>query len=642
MALSRPTNNSAQTKDPWWRTKKDPHHRLLEDFRTIAQEYYPRQQNLLTCMRHYSHRYYQSALRGHYISSMHQVKNEQTNPIVVNVIRNAIDTVTGKITKNNPKLVVLPEKNDPVAETKAKALEKFLHAQFQGAGIYQRTRESFRHACITGTGIIKLYFDPHKGDDGEIVCETILPLEIYFPPQLSVYQNPPYMFQVRNVNKQQFAAMYPAHAKDILHAPANLTSQQRPKDTIRQEHFQETVEIVEAWYKASPELPNGRHVICMDSVTLLDEEYPETEFPFILIHYNHPPVGMWGIGIAEQLRGLQLELNKQYLHISNNQNLMGRPKWFVQKGSQIPQGAFTNGSGAIVEYAGNVPPQMQVGNPTPPEVFQHADRIVQTSYQIIGLSQASATGQKPAGLNSGIAIQTQQDIESERFIELQQSYEHALRAIGKHMIKLAKKHYKPEDQRVVKALGKSSFELIEYNKLDTDDMKYELSIQTASSLPDTKAGRMQFALDLAQLGAFQQDPMLLLEILEVPGQEKLFDSLLNDRHLADEYIIRLNNGEYVSPDPLENHKVIYQKMLAYYKSTRFYGMSPEVRDLYRQHLQERMMLMNPPPQPQEMPSPPNPAMGLPQRAAPVGPGPNLGGAAQPAAQPGMPGVPGVS
>jgi hypothetical protein len=40
-----------------------------------------------------------------------------------------------------------------------------------------------------------------------------------------------------------------------------------------------------------------------------------------------------------------------------------------------------------------------------PEVYNHLDRLYQRAYEISGISELSATGKKPAGLESGAALQ---------------------------------------------------------------------------------------------------------------------------------------------------------------------------------------------------------------------------------------------
>lgn len=49
------------------------------------------------------------------------------------------------------------------------------------------------------------------------------------------------------------------------------------------------------------------------------------------------------------------------------------------------------------------------------QFVQLLDKLKNDAYEIVGISQLSATSQKPEGLNSGVALSTMEDIESDRF-----------------------------------------------------------------------------------------------------------------------------------------------------------------------------------------------------------------------------------
>lgn len=581
-------------KKKWWMQDKDKVHTfVMEEMNSLDKEYHTQRLSQLMSYRHYANKYYQAALRGNYISqTISKQAGSNQNPMVINIIRNIVDTITGKITKGNTKVVVLPKKNDIMAEKKATSLEKWLSSEFKEKKVQEHLRDAFRHCAITGNGFLKIFFDPHKGENGEICVEPMLPTELFFPPDISLYGQPTSCFQIKAVDKYKLAALYPKYESQIL--SANMLDAKKHGKRLSYHDENEIITVYEAWRLKGPDEPQGRHCIVIDGVTLLDESYPYEDFPFVSLFYNKPPLGYWSVGVADLIRSIQIEINMLLVMISENQRLMSRPKWFVPKGAQIPPNMFTNRVD-IVEYNASQtggPPTMAVANSTPAEIYQHLDRLIETAYQVVGVSQMAATSQKDPALRSGVAIQSAMDIESERFIELQQMYENAKKDIALRFLDLAKKHYLPEDQRVLKAIEKDSFEEIAWNDLDIDDSNYAIDVQTGSSMPDTKAGKMQFVLDLVQLGLIQ-DQTQLLELLEFPSQEKVFETMLGDQKLAEEYILQLTDeeAEYVSPDAVENHAVILQKITAFYKSRRFSSLSEEVREKIRRHMEERILLI---------------------------------------------------
>jgi hypothetical protein len=94
--------------------------------------------------------------------------------------------------------------------------------------------------------------------------------------------------------------------------------------------------------------------------------------------------------------------------------------FFVPEGSQVKANQLDNRIGNIITYRPS--PNMTsspVTSSTPafidPSYIDMLDKLKQDAYEMIGISQLSATSQKPKGLDSGTALQTMEDIESDRF-----------------------------------------------------------------------------------------------------------------------------------------------------------------------------------------------------------------------------------
>ena len=92
----------------------------------------------------------------------------------------------------------------------------------------------------------------------------------------------------------------------------------------------------------------------------------------------------------------------------------------VPRSSNIKTSMLSNRTGQIVQYD---PIPGQSANPVTyatndiisPQFTELLDKLKNDAYEIVGISQLSATSQKPEGLNSGVALSTMEDIESDRF-----------------------------------------------------------------------------------------------------------------------------------------------------------------------------------------------------------------------------------
>ena len=87
------------------------------------------------------------------------------------------------------------------------------------------------------------------------------------------------------------------------------------------------VRVIESWHLPSgEEAKDGKHTICISNATLLDEKYEKDYFPFVFFRWGLRPVGFFGQGLAEQLQGLQLEINKLLRTIQVSMHLVSIPK----------------------------------------------------------------------------------------------------------------------------------------------------------------------------------------------------------------------------------------------------------------------------------------------------------------------------
>ena len=139
-------------------------------------------------------------------------------------------------------------------------------------------------------------------------------------------------------------------------------------------------------------------------------------------------------------------------------------------------------------------------------MVQILNLLWQRAFEVIGVSQLSAGGQIPRGLEkaSGTALRTYQQTESERFQLIRNDYEESF--IG--MIKKA-----------IKMLSDSDLPI---SRKEIMEAKDKMSIWTSSLLPETPAGRLAMVGDLFNSGLLKTDQALSL--MESPDTAKFLNS----------------------------------------------------------------------------------------------------------------------
>src|SRR5262249_30326360 len=155
--------------------------------------------------------------------------------------------------------------------------------------------------------------------------------------------------------------------------------------------------------------------------SLLDDIYSKSYFPFVTMTWSDRLIGWRGQGLAEELQGIQVEINRILRTITQILRLTV-PKLFVEKGAKVVYAHLNNEIGAIIEFSGTKP-AYDFLQAVPQDLFTQLNWLYQRAYEISGVSALSAQSVKPAGLDSGKALREMNDIESERFILKGQSYE---------------------------------------------------------------------------------------------------------------------------------------------------------------------------------------------------------------------------
>ena len=507
------------------------------------------------------------------------------NRVTMNIVQSMIDTVVSKVTKNKPKPMFLTDGGNFSEQRRAKKLTKFIEGQFQSTRMYEKSNVSFLDSCIFGTGPMKIF---RVGN--EIKVERVFPDEIVIDDHEAIYGDARQIHQKKFIHKEVLKQMFPKVNPLVIERA--MTNNILPLETTMRTDS-DMVLVVESWRLPDKEgAENGKHVITIPNHTLLEEDWKRDYFPFVFHRWGLRQLGFWGQGLAEQLTGLQLEINKILRTIQVSMHLVSVPKVFVEMGSKVIASHLDNKIGGVIEYTGQPPTQGQLGS-IPPELFNHLDRLYSRSFEIAGISQLSATAAKPAGLNSGKALRVYNDLETERFMSVMMRYEQVFLDAARIMIDLAKEIAAEEPDYSVKVKGKNFFETVKWKDIDLEDDKYVMSLFPTSALSTTPAARMQDVQDL--MAAFpnlmsEEEAMKLLDLPDTQSYYGFKTAPGEDIERTIEQFI--DKGTYETPEPYQDLAGGITKMQDAYLLFRSQG-APESRlELFRRWIEDARALQN--------------------------------------------------
>jgi len=509
----------------------------------------------------------------------------------VNVVKSCIDTATSKIGKSRPRPLFLTDDGDYSQQQRAKKLTQFMDGQFDAMELYAKAASAFRDGGIFGTGVLKFDVDH---DRGMVNCEKVLVDEIKVDDGEAIYGKPQQLHQCKYINRDVLLEMFPKHEAAIKAAPLAFNS--LPGQTTTPD----LVKVIESWHLPSAkDADDGLHSICIESATLFSEKYTKLYFPFVFWHWTPRVAGFWGMGLAEELFGTQLEISKLLRNIQLAMHLVAVPRVWIANGSVVSTSHINNEIGSVVKYTG-VEPKFFTPAAMSAEIYEHLRWLISSAYEQTGISQLSATSQKPAGLESAVALREYQDIESERFQVVGQRWEEFFLQCAKIIVDMTKDMFdNSQGNPEMKVAGKGFMSTVKWSEVNMEEDQYVLRCFAANILPTQPAGRLQKVQELVQAGWISMEEGR--KLIDFPDLDATMNKELSSTDLTNQMIDSiLNEGVWMSPEPemnLEEARITVQKRIV---EAKLHKVRPDRIDMLTRWAEAVKAMLPAPPTQEEM------------------------------------------
>jgi hypothetical protein len=609
------TTVQAKTKDltqigskgvKWWKadTDKDLAQGLLSTMHYLKQNQQYRQRQFAIYARLYGNLSLFNFI-GSNLNKMSMSNNIPLDRPTMNVVQSAIDTLTSQITQNRPRPVFQTDDADYKERNLAKQLNNFINGEFYQTDAYNIMEMIFRDAAVLGTGCIKI-----MEKEKRVFLERTLEAELLVDNNDGAYGNPRQLIQMQLVDRDVLIDMFPKYKAEIMSAEsATLDSSMDSSETVADQLI-----VAEGWHLPSGKgAKDGRHTIACSSGIIFDEKEwkysdPEDEevcvepkFPFIFFHFNPRMLGFWGQSASEQLMGTQIEINKMLQTASQSITMMATPRVWLEDSSKVVKAHINNNIGSIGMYRGTPPIFMPGSTGLSMEYYSHLQRLVEYAYQQIGVSQLSANGTKPAGLNSGEAQREYNDRQTDRFATLSRRYDNIAIELSyqimEHAIEIAKRDGKYETVYLGENKTATKIELPKIGILTKNP--FVIQCADASMLPRDPAGRKQEITEMMQSGMItMQEGRRLLNFPDLEQDNKL--AIAGEERILKYLDEIIETGSYNPPDPMMDPMMAVQKATQYYNYYTARGLeeskAQKLRD-FRQQALDLIQAAQPPPPP---------------------------------------------
>lgn len=532
--------DETQLKASWWNLPQEEAHThvMACAYAIESKQSYRIKKNVIH-QRMYGNQLLATASQNIYAKPTQAVSQEAK--LTLNVAKATVDTTTAKIAKNKPRTLFLTERGMPDQQRKAKKLTQYVDGVFKNARIYELGQTCFRDSGIFGTGFLKLKTETELG---KIEAERVPPDEILVDDSDGIYGNPRTIYQRRYIHKEVVAEIWgntPDLRDKILHCDEG-GSQARPDRT----DTGPMLYVVEAWHlPSSPNAKDGKRVIAIDSTILVWEDYEKSYFPIFRLYWTPPVMGFYGTGIIEEIMGLQLEINKLLRDLQTAQHRVCAPQIWIENGTQVTK-PVTNEIGAVYRYSGQ-PPVFYAPSAMASEVYNHVWNLYRRAFEIVGVSEMSATLRKPAGLESRAALREYNDIETERFAIIAQAYERFYMDIAEAIVDMSRDMFTNNPDLPAKIAGKKFIETINWEDVDLGIDDYVMEVYPTSLLSNTPAGKLERVQEMMESGLI--DRSTAMGLLDFPDVESVLNlemaSYNNISRIVDDI---LEDGKYTEPE----------------------------------------------------------------------------------------------
>lgn len=343
---------------------------------------------------------------GFYYGFDYKQDNDLFNSAYFNVIKSVIDSIVSKLANQKVRPFFTPVNGTYKTRRIVKQCQQFFDSYYEFQRIQSKVTKAFEESCIFSVGY--LFVNP-------------LTYEVEVPPS----------WNVATLNTE---SVYGEPTKLLIKYP-NYPTTLLDKLGINDADINSEYVTLEMYCDITEKV----FEVYINNTLVKSLSYTAERLPIVKIFYNIPILGNYTPSIVEELDGIQTQIDLISAKISAAAQLTPANTTYVLEGSNLSPGDINNRIGNV--YGVKCPPGMTtlpVMNVTPSPIDPYWQSLmeyyIQKAYEVIGISQLSAMSKKPNGLDSGAALQTMEDVESDRFETQVMQYVNAFIELAKTVI----------------------------------------------------------------------------------------------------------------------------------------------------------------------------------------------------------------
>ena len=386
-----------------------------------------------------------------------------------NVIKSVIDSLVSKLSNNKVRPFFAPVDGTFKTKKVIRQVQQFFDVYYDKINLNNIISETFKDACIFDIGYILIN-----------------------PFTFEVERVPSYCIEELNVNGENKVALI-----KWIHQPS-LALDKYNVTTSRQ---YANIEML---------IKDDEAILYVDEKKV--KTVPTTGYPIVNVYYNAPVSNGKTVSIVDELEGIQTQIDLINAKIAATSQLTPANLVFIDEQSGLKASDVNNKDCQIYPVGiqpGNTANPVNVVTPVPFDTSWSTmlDFYINKAYDMIGISQLSAQSRKPSGLDSGVALQTMEDIESDRFEVQVNHFINAYIDVTRKLIEVI-----PEDFEILPADKYQS--TMTWATLKEQNNLYKVQYSAATALSKDPVERAKQIIQMSQIGLIT--PSKVVELMDMP------------------------------------------------------------------------------------------------------------------------------
>ena len=413
----------------------------------------------------------------------------------INIIKSCVDSVVNSIVTAKPRPFINTIKGSFKTIEIARQLQIFYDYYFGEQDLYNKNVIALRDACLFDRGYVYI-------DEITLEASNISPWNVYTDP-----------------NEKEKKQVYIIFNNTTIESLPEYVEKELTKSELNLNHITYGV-YYNSKYHTKALTVNG-------SVRKIYNNEADTG-PIKYITYTPTIIGDHCLSIADMLLGLQKEINIISKTIALAAKKNPAQTILLQNASNIAVGELNNEIGNVIQFNSE---NNGSGNPvnvlTPSFISEQyeaiRDKDIQRAYELVGKSQTSASGRKEVGIESGVAIATLADLQSERFQVLLGSFIDLFTQEAKLVAEIGMKN--------ATIITPSRYELkLTWDEVREDYSKMRIEFSSADALSKDPSEKLKQLQSLAQAGIIPATQ--IPSLLEIPDINRGFSAVNNGYNCA--------------------------------------------------------------------------------------------------------------